>query len=232
LLLERGFDTATVVGVIAIIGPSQVAGRIAIWGIAEQASVRTIGSVVVLVFPIALGLLLLLPPTFASLALFAVLYGAANGIFTIVRGIAVPEMLTPEAYGVINGVLAIPATIAKAGAPLAVALLWAGTGSYDAVLIAVLASSTESLKRLWSTLVLLERYFCYSKKSNMSGRKSALEVSMKAVNIKKIRHTEQYSRPQEGHPMRWDGYARRWSGGPGHRMRNSRCGRAGRVVAS
>ena len=71
LLLERGFDTVTVVMVIALLGPSQVAGRIAIWGIAERASVRTIGKVVVLAFPIALVLLLLLPPTFASLALFA-----------------------------------------------------------------------------------------------------------------------------------------------------------------
>src|SRR4029434_1630833 len=75
LLLERGFDTATVVAVIAMIGPSQVAGRIAVWGIAERASVRSIGKVVVLAFPLAL-VLLLLPPTFASLAMFAVLYGA------------------------------------------------------------------------------------------------------------------------------------------------------------
>jgi MFS family permease len=149
LLLERGFDSATVVGVIAIIGPSQVAGRIAVWGIAERASVRTMGKVVVLLFPIALGLLLLLPPTFASLALFAALYGAANGIITIVRGIAVPEMLTREAYGVINGMLAVPATIAKACAPLGVALLWAAAGSYDMVLTAVLASSTLVVAGFW-----------------------------------------------------------------------------------
>jgi len=107
LLLERGFDTATVVAVLVLLGPSQVAGRIAVWGIAERASVRAIGRVVVLAFPIALVLLLLLPPTFASLAVFATLSGAANGILTIVRGIAVPEMLTREAYGAINSVLAI-----------------------------------------------------------------------------------------------------------------------------
>ena len=148
LLLERGFNSTTVVGVIAIIGPSQVAGRIAIWSIAERASVRTIGKVVVLLFPIALGLLLL-PPTVVSLALFAALYGAANGIITIVRGIAVPEMLTREAYGVINGMLAVPATIAKACAPLAVALLWAAAGSYDGVLIGVLASSTLVVAGFW-----------------------------------------------------------------------------------
>jgi predicted MFS family arabinose efflux permease len=78
LLLERGFDTGTVVIVIAVLGPAQVAGRIAVWGVAERASVRTVGKVVVLAFPIALGLLLLLPPGFASLVVFAVIYGPAK----------------------------------------------------------------------------------------------------------------------------------------------------------
>jgi hypothetical protein len=31
LLLERGFDTQTVVFAMAVIGPAQVVGRIAIW---------------------------------------------------------------------------------------------------------------------------------------------------------------------------------------------------------
>ena len=149
LLLERGFDTATVVAVLVLLGPSQVAGRIAVWGIAERASVRAIGKVVVLAFPIALVLLLLLPPTFASLAAFATLYGAANGILTIVRGIAVPEMLTREAYGAINSLLVVPATIAKAIAPLGIALLWAAAGSYDVVLVGILASSTLVVGGFW-----------------------------------------------------------------------------------
>ena len=103
----------------------------------------------VLAFPIALLLLLLLPPTFVSLAVFAVLYGAANGILTIVRGIAVPEMLTREAYGAINSVLAVPASIAKAIAPLGIAMLWAAAGSYDVVLVGVLASSTLVVAGFW-----------------------------------------------------------------------------------
>jgi MFS family permease len=149
LLLERGLDTATVVTVIVLIGPAQVAGRIAVWSIAERASVRSVGKVVVLAFPIALALLLLLPPGFASLVIFAVIYGAANGILTIVRGIVVPEMLTREAYGAINSLLAIPATIAKAISPLGIALLWAATGSYDVVLAVVLASSTLVVAGFW-----------------------------------------------------------------------------------
>jgi predicted MFS family arabinose efflux permease len=149
LLLERGLDSTTVVGVIAVIGPAQVAGRVAIWSIAERASVRSIGRGVVLAFPIALVLLLLLPSTFVSLVIFAMLYGAANGILTIVRGIAVPEMLTREAYGAINGVLSVPAAIAKAIAPLGIALLWAAAGSYEVVLVVVLASSTLVVAGFW-----------------------------------------------------------------------------------
>lgn len=105
---------------------------------------RTVGKVVVLAFPITLGLLLVLPPSFASLVLFAAIYGAANGIITIVRGVVVPEMLTREAYGAINSVLAIPATIAKAISPLGIALLWAAAGIYDSVLVAAFAYEPDT----------------------------------------------------------------------------------------
>lgn len=57
-------------------------------------------------------------------------------------------MLTRDAYGAINSVLAIPGTIAKASAPLGIAL-WAAAGSYDAVLVAVLASSTLVVAGFW-----------------------------------------------------------------------------------
>ncbi|HYD70572.1 MAG TPA: hypothetical protein VED21_34250, partial [Azospirillum sp.] len=75
---------------------------------------------------------------------------AANGVMTIVRGLAVPEMLTPEAYGAINGALALPSVIAKAAAPLAAAVLWQAAGSYDAVLLAALAGSLIVALGFWS----------------------------------------------------------------------------------
>lgn len=149
LLIERGFDTSRVVAAITIFGPAQVAGRIFIWGVAERISTRLTGKVVVLLFPLALGLLLLMPSTFVSLAIFVALFGAANGIFTIIRGIAVPDMLTRDSYGAINSILAIPGTIARAVAPLLVALLWDGFGSYDMVLWVVLASSVVVVGGFW-----------------------------------------------------------------------------------
>jgi hypothetical protein len=70
-----------------------------------------------------------------------VIYGIANGIMTIVRGTAVPDLMWREGYGAINGVLSMSASIAQALSPFAAALLWRISGGYDAVLWAVFASS-------------------------------------------------------------------------------------------
>ena len=154
ILVERGVDTATVVMAMAIIGPSQVAGRIGIWAFAPRASVRLIGSAVVVAFPVALVALEVLPPTFALVAFVAALYGAANGVMTIVRGLAVPEMLTRDAYGAVNGALTAPSMIAKAAAPLAAAMLWQASGSYDAVLVAAIVGSLILVAGFWSAAIL------------------------------------------------------------------------------
>jgi hypothetical protein len=67
--------------------------------------------------------LMVTPPVFPAVALIVATYGAANGIMTIVRGLVVPEMLTRDAYGAINGALAVPTMVAKAAAPFGAALL-------------------------------------------------------------------------------------------------------------
>ncbi|MDE1569136.1 MFS transporter [Aquabacter sp. P-9] len=157
LLVERGFDTATVVAAMAIIGPAQVAGRIAIWVFAPKASVRLIGCAVVLAFPLALLLLEAGPPTFVLVAGVAALYGGANGIMTIVRGLAVPEMVTREAYGAVNGVLAAPATVSRALAPVGAAALWAWSGSYDAVLLAAIGGALLLVAGFWAAALLSAR---------------------------------------------------------------------------
>ncbi|MEP4107163.1 MAG: MFS transporter, partial [Nitratireductor sp.] len=53
ILLEKGLAPAAVVGVIAVIGPAQVAGRVLVWFFIAEAPVRRIGSVAVLAFPFA-----------------------------------------------------------------------------------------------------------------------------------------------------------------------------------
>jgi len=47
LLIERGLDTGKVVAVMAVIGPSQVLGRVVLWGVVPNASIKRVGSLVV-----------------------------------------------------------------------------------------------------------------------------------------------------------------------------------------
>jgi len=150
LLLERGFAEATVVGAIALVGPAQVAGRVVVWWTARGRSVRGIGMATVVALPASLLVLIALPSSFASVAVFALVYGAANGVMTIVRGLAVPEMVTNEAYGALNGILAVPGAIARAVAPVAAAALWSMAASYDPVLQAALAMAVVSAASFWA----------------------------------------------------------------------------------
>lgn len=149
MMLERGFDAATVVLAMAIIGPAQVAGRVVVRMFAGEVSGRRIGSLVVAVFPVAMAILYFAPREFWIIALVVVLYGGANGIMTIVRGIAIPEMVSRDSYGAINGALAVPMVLAKAIAPLAAAWIWTATGSYALVLAAIVATSLAMALSFW-----------------------------------------------------------------------------------
>src|SRR3546814_1479523 len=70
-LLERGLDAAGVVAVLAVIGPAQVAGRILIWFFAPHAPVRSVGSMIVIVFPLAVTGFALAPPDVFAIAAIA-----------------------------------------------------------------------------------------------------------------------------------------------------------------
>lgn len=157
LLLERGFEPSAIVMAMALIGPAQVGGRIAITMLAGQASMRRIGSFVVVGFPAGFAALAFLPPTYALIVVVTVVYGAANGILTIVRGAAVPEMLTHNSYGAVMGAMNVPATIARALAPVGAAALWSISRSYDPVLIAILVGAVVLAFGFWSAAFLSTR---------------------------------------------------------------------------
>lgn len=141
LLQELGLETAGVITVLALIGPAQVAGRLILHLLRREPSLAGLGvgtsSVTLLVF---VGFSLA-PPSLAVLAFLAVLYGAANGIMTIIRGMAVPALLTKRSYGRITGSLVMPSMVAKAVAPSAAAALWEFDQGYDSVLLALVLGS-------------------------------------------------------------------------------------------
>ena len=149
LLRERGLGSAGTVTVLAVIGPAQVAGRVLIRLLASEAPVRFLGAAIVVVFPLAVIGFAFAPPEIAILATVAAFYGAANGMITIVRGLAVPEMVTPNAYGAVNGSLVAPMNAMQAVAPLAAASIWQASGGYGAVLAVIFIGSLTLCAGFW-----------------------------------------------------------------------------------
>lgn len=124
LLTLGGLPGAQAILVGALFGPTQVLARMIEYLMASRVKAVTVGSFAfgaLVVAQLALGLsadTLLLP------VLFALLYGASNGIMTIIRG-TVPAQLFADVsgFGALLGRLALPSFIAKAGAPFVFAVL-------------------------------------------------------------------------------------------------------------
>jgi predicted MFS family arabinose efflux permease len=150
LLQEDGLSDRDVVMAIAIIGPAQVLGRYLVTVYAPGMPMRLLGALMVAVFPVAFAMLIPANPGFWLVAVVFAAYGMANGIFTIVRSFVVPEMLSPHAYGALNGIITIAATIARAAAPLAAAWLWTVNQSYGLVMWAIVGASLLLASGFWT----------------------------------------------------------------------------------
>ncbi len=141
LLQTWSVGTAVMLTSVAIIGPMQVAGRVVFMCFSRHLQTKEVGIVVMVLLPAALLTLLFLPHTLLWLGVVATLYGAGNGMMTIVRGIAVADFLGRSHYGALNGALTIPTTVAKALAPVVAASIWSATGDPSMMLWAMLGST-------------------------------------------------------------------------------------------
>jgi hypothetical protein len=127
----------------------RLAGRVLSRVFASEAPVRSLGSTIVIVFPLAVLGFAFAPPQVVVLACVAAFYGAANGMITIVRGLAVLEMVTRDAYGAVNGSLVAPINLMQAVAPLGAAVIWQASGGYGAVLAGIFAGSLTLCAGFW-----------------------------------------------------------------------------------
>jgi MFS family permease len=80
-----------------------------------------------------------------SFVAFALLYGAGNGVITIVRGAIPVELYGRDHYGVVNGALAAPVLLAKAAGPLAAALALLVARDYDRVTLLLAGVAASAL---------------------------------------------------------------------------------------
>lgn len=140
LTLLRGFDLTPAVAVFigAMIGPSQVAGRLIEMLFGRAVSPVTTAWVSACLMPLGLLLLLIGGNVPVIAGCFAVGYGMSMGLSSIVRGTVPLQLLGPAGFGATMGKLSAPGLAIKAAAPLAfaVALERAGVTFSTLLLIA------------------------------------------------------------------------------------------------
>jgi hypothetical protein len=137
LLGGIGLSESEAVGVAALIGPGQVAGRIMEWIIGPRINVLMKARIGALLFPVGAALLMLSGIVGSAVAAtgFALLYGMSNGIMTINRGTLPLAMFGPGGYARMLGWLAVPVLLAQATAPTLTAPLINALPARDVLLI-------------------------------------------------------------------------------------------------
>ncbi len=127
LLMASGATLAVAVGVGALVGPAQVAGRLLEFGLLRRVHPLLSARLSALAHPAGIAALLLAGP--AAAPLFALLHGAGNGILTIAKGTLPLALFGAQGYGARQGWLLLPARVAQAAAPFAFGLAldaWGG----------------------------------------------------------------------------------------------------------
>lgn len=137
LLLEgQGISAASAVALSALIGPSQVGARVLELSFGQRA--HPIHLLLISAGCVALGLLLLV--TVPSLAWLAILlYGAGNGMRTVVRGTLPLALYGQGDYAAVIGRLARPPLLGQAATPIicGYATEYLGIGVLSGILLAV-----------------------------------------------------------------------------------------------
>src|SRR5450830_742552 len=115
LMQASGVTLGSAILVGSLIGPAQVAARLAEFGLLRKLPALTSARLACACHPLGAFLLLLGGPSLA--VAFGVLHGAGNGVLTVAKGTLPLALFGAQAYGHRQGVLMIPGRFAQVGAP-------------------------------------------------------------------------------------------------------------------
>ncbi|WP_441239247.1 MFS transporter [Bradyrhizobium sp. 930_D9_N1_4] len=139
MLVSLGATPAAALFAAALVGPAQVGARLLEAGWLARYHPLVSARLATLMNPIGVITLILGGPVFAPV--FAIFYGAGNGIVTIARGTLPLALFGPAGFGKRVGVISLPARATGAFAPLVMGLMVEHVGS-QALWITVLASTS------------------------------------------------------------------------------------------
>ena len=145
MLVAKGFSATQAATLGALIGPMQVLGRLSEMSVGQRLAPSSVGALAMALLPASVLLFVFAGDSTWSFIIFAVLYGAGNGVMTIVRGTVPVELYGRDHYGAVNGAMAAPVLIAKAFGPLAAAVAWTVLQDYDTVALLLAAVAFSSL---------------------------------------------------------------------------------------
>lgn len=144
-----GFEGAAAVTMAALIGPAQVASRIGEILLGRRLKATHLGLIAFGLLPVAIGIFAIGGFGLTAALVFALLYGASNGLVTIAKG-AVPLVLFGrKGYGEMLGILSAPNLVLNAAAPLLFAMLLGLVTPQAALLIAGIAALLSGGAMLW-----------------------------------------------------------------------------------
>jgi predicted MFS family arabinose efflux permease len=118
---RTGIDAATVVLIGTLFGPAQVAARVCEFIFGRNLHPLTVARGAVSLLVGAFAMLAVFGFSVPTAAAFAVMFGAANGLITIVRGALPLALFGPIGYGRVIGRIAGPSLIMQAMAPFVLA---------------------------------------------------------------------------------------------------------------
>lgn len=145
LLQAQGIPLATALLLGSLVGPAQVLGRLAEYGLLRHLHPLRSARLAAALHPLGAGLFVLAGAPVG--ALFTVMHGAGNGVLTIAQGTLPLALFGTQGYGLRQGLLMVPARFAQAAAPFVFGLalaqgsaqaLWLSAGLGLACLSALL----------------------------------------------------------------------------------------------
>jgi MFS family permease len=133
LLEAMGSTPTAAIAAGSLVGPAQVAARIAEFGLLRRASPMVSARLAAGLHP--LGAILLAVIGAPAAIPFVLLHGAGNGMLTIARGTLPLALFGAAGYGLRTGLLVVPARLLQGGAPLLFGLVLDRGGPYEALLL-------------------------------------------------------------------------------------------------
>jgi hypothetical protein len=145
MLQGLGFSAALAVALGAMVGPSQVSGRLVEMLFGASLAPSTTAWVSAALMPVGFALLLAGGAATMLAGLFAIAYGVSMGLGSIVRGTVPLQLFGPDGYGAVLGKLSAPGLVIKAAAPLAFAVLLTRAGTTPSLILLVALSALAAL---------------------------------------------------------------------------------------